>query len=68
MSIRGGVARGTEYRVTWKGSDVVDISSHGEPVRLYQRKLGVPKDIPAPPPRREGPPEGFDARPTEQKK
>jgi len=39
------------YQVTWRGSDVVDIHPHGEPLRLYQRLADVPKEVPAPPAR-----------------
>ncbi len=66
--VRKEVVAGAEYEVTWRGPDVVGISPEGEPLRLYQREAGRPKEIPAPPPRKEGGPGGFDVRPTEQKK
>ncbi len=59
--------RGVDMKIKWKGSDVVDVSPHGEPLRLYQRKLGVPKDIP-PPPRMSKEVARIDAAPTEQKR
>jgi len=68
VAARKETVRGVEYEVTWKGSDVVDIAPHGEPLRLYQRAVGVPKEIPEPPARKAGPVKGFDARPTEQKR
>ncbi len=39
---------GTDFRVTWKGGDVVELAPPGLPVRLYQRTVGVPKDYPRP--------------------
>lgn len=60
------VVRGVEYDVTWKGCDVVKMLPEGEPLKLYQRRAGVPKEIPSPPPRTEVSDEGFDAIPTEQ--
>ena len=55
--------RGTEYEVTWKGCDVVDLNPPGLPLRLYQRKLGVPKEIPRPTVER-GKTSGIVAKPT----
>lgn len=40
--------RGEEYKVSWRGSDVVDISPRGEHLRLYQRDLRIPKVYPSP--------------------
>lgn len=40
--------RGTEFTVTWRGNDVVDLSPEGEHVRLYQRDLSKPKYYPSP--------------------
>jgi hypothetical protein len=65
---RAECARDREYQVTWRGSDVVDMTPHGEPLRLYQRRADLPKEIPPPPPRKEGVPSALDARPTEQKR
>jgi hypothetical protein len=38
--------RGMDLTVLWRGCDVIDILPHGEPLRLYQRDLSVPKDYP----------------------
>ena len=38
--------RKTNYRVLWKGCDVVDIKPHGMPLRLYQRIMDVPYEVP----------------------
>ncbi len=65
---RTETAGGREFRVTWKGCDVVRIEPEGEPLKLYQRVAGRPKEIPPPPARKEGPSKGFEARPTEQKR
>ncbi|MFW5871029.1 MAG: hypothetical protein ACOCVH_00935 [Verrucomicrobiota bacterium] len=59
--------RGQDMDIKWKGSDVVEVSPPGEPLRLYQRKLGVPKDIP-PPPKISEEVTCIDAAPTEQKR
>lgn len=40
--------RGEEYKVSWRGCDVVDISPRGEHLRLYQRDLRIPKVYPTP--------------------
>ncbi|MBP3544022.1 MAG: hypothetical protein J6J86_07315 [Lachnospiraceae bacterium] len=40
--------RGAEYRIVWRGPDVVDILPHGEHMRLYQRNLDIPYDEPTP--------------------
>jgi len=63
---RKEVVRGTEYKVVWRGCDVVKILPEGEDLRLYQRTAGA-KRYPAPP-ERTPVSTGFDARPTEQRK
>lgn len=40
--------RNTEYEVSWRGSDIVEINPPGLPLRLYQRRLGIPKEYPQP--------------------
>ncbi|MFW6164261.1 MAG: hypothetical protein ACODAJ_15945 [Planctomycetota bacterium] len=65
--VRTDTVRAVEYAVTWKGCDVVDIAPRGEPLRLYQRVAGQPREVPPPPPRGTAKPKWFDARPTEQK-
>lgn len=40
--------RDTVFTVLWRGSDVVDILPHGEPMRLFQRDLSVPFEEPKP--------------------
>ena len=40
-------ARGMDLTVVWRGCDVIDILPHGEPLRLYQRDLSVPKEYPS---------------------
>jgi hypothetical protein len=60
--------RGRQYEVIWRGCDVIDILPHGEPLRLYQRVAGQPKDIPAPGPRTAAAPGKINAAPTEQKR
>jgi hypothetical protein len=66
---RKEIARGREVEVIWRGSDVVDIAPHGEPLRLYQRIAGAPKEIPSPPPRAGGSThQQWVAAPTEQKR
>ncbi|MEK4852211.1 hypothetical protein NST04_20350 [Paenibacillus sp. FSL H7-0756] len=40
--------RGEEYKVSWRGCDVVDIAPRGEHLRLYQRDLRIPKVYPTP--------------------
>ncbi len=39
---------GREYRVLWRGPDVIDILPHGEPLRLFQRDLTKPRSLPKP--------------------
>ena len=39
---------GQEYTVFWRGPDVVDITPHGEHLRLYQRDLRKEKVLPRP--------------------
>ena len=41
-------AAGREYTVFWRGPDVVDITPHGEHLRLYQRDLTKEKVLPRP--------------------
>ena len=41
-------AAGREYTVFWRGPDVVDITPHGEHLRLYQRDLRKEKVLPGP--------------------
>jgi hypothetical protein len=62
---RSEVVKGKEFKVLWRGPDVVDILPHGEPLRLYQRKLGVRKYYPRAPKvgTKDG---GFEAKPTQQ--
>jgi hypothetical protein len=57
--------RGTDLRVTWMGCDVIEMDPPGEPLRLYQRRLDVPKDFP-PPPGISDEVGKIDAKPTEQ--
>ncbi len=40
--------RGTDFRVVWRGCDVVDLLPRGEHVRLFQRDLSKPKYYPLP--------------------
>jgi len=69
QEVRNEFVADREYRVTWKGCDVVDISPHGEPLRLYQRQVGVAKEVPPPPARGHRAPERRElAGPTNQKK
>jgi len=42
------IVRGEEYKVLWRGPDVVDIFPHGGHQRIYQRDLNVPYEEPAP--------------------
>ena len=42
------IAAGQEYTVFWRGPDVVDITPHGEHLRLYQRDLRREKVLPKP--------------------
>lgn len=42
------MVRGTEFTVSWRGPDVVDISPKGEHVRLYQRDESIDKYYPTP--------------------
>ena len=63
--VRHENVRGTNFEVTWKGCDVVDMSPHGNPLMLYQRVEGATKEIPLPPDGEKG---GLDAVPTQQKK
>jgi hypothetical protein len=39
---------GREYKVLWRGCDVIDILPHGEHLRLFQRDLKSPKVLPKP--------------------
>ncbi|MDR0896571.1 MAG: hypothetical protein LBN04_01815 [Oscillospiraceae bacterium] len=39
---------GREYRVVWRGCDVIDLLPHGEHLRLYQRDLSRPPVLPTP--------------------
>ena len=39
---------GREYKVLWRGCDVIDILPHGEHLRLFQRDLSLPADLPKP--------------------
>lgn len=66
--IRTETFGGGEYTASWRGSDVVELLPEGEPIRLFQRRAGQPAEIPPPPPRMDGQPKGFDARPTQQKR
>lgn len=58
--------RGTTFRVTWRGCDVVNMSPPGNPLMLYQRVAGVPKQTPPPPGATTHP--AVKALPTEQKR
>ncbi len=40
--------RGREYTVTWRGSDVVELSPKAEHIRLFQRDLSIPRYYPTP--------------------
>lgn len=42
------VVRGREYKVYWRGSDVVDMTPRANHIRLYQRDTTVPKFYPRP--------------------
>ena len=46
--VRTEIVRGEEYKIVWRGPDVVDILPHGEHQRLYQRDLSVPYEEPTP--------------------
>jgi hypothetical protein len=39
---------GREYKVLWRGCDVIDILPHGEHLRLFQRALKQHKVLPKP--------------------
>ena len=39
---------GREYKVLWRGCDVIDILPHGEHLRLFQRDLSRPQVLPKP--------------------
>ncbi|MCR4620711.1 MAG: hypothetical protein K5663_01345 [Clostridiales bacterium] len=39
---------GRDYKVLWRGCDVIDILPHGEHLRLFQRDLSIPKVLPKP--------------------
>ena len=45
---RKETAAGRPYTVFWRGPDVVDITPHGEHLRLYQRDLRKEKVLPRP--------------------
>ena len=45
---RKETAAGQEYTVFWRGPDVVDMTPHGEHLRLYQRDLRREKVLPRP--------------------
>lgn len=65
---RTEVVGGRRFRVTWRGCDVVKLSPKGDPLRLYQRESGRPKEIPDPPPPGTRFGEALEMRPTEQRK
>ncbi len=67
-TVRCENVRGIDFTVTWKGCDVVDMTPRGNPLMLYQRKLGVPKEIPPAPGPGTGAKAKIDAKPTEQKR
>ena len=64
--VKGQVA-GADYETLWRGPDVIDLLPHGEPLRLYQRTLGIPKHYPVAPKKSDGKSKGFVAAPTQQK-
>ena len=64
-TVRNETARGTEYRVTWRGPDVVRMDPPGLPLKLYQRECGVANQYPQPAAAGSGP---VSMRPTEQKR
>ena len=39
---------GRDYKVLWRGCDVIDILPHGEHMRLFQRDLSKPAYLPTP--------------------
>lgn len=47
--VRQETVRGINFDVTWKGCDVVRLSPPGNPLALYQRVAGAPKDLPPTP-------------------
>lgn len=55
--------RAVELNVVWRGPDVVDITPHGNPLRLYQREKGMEKEYPRP----NGNAGSVEMKPTNQK-
>ena len=47
-SLRKEHCAGRDYKVLWRGCDVIDILPHGEHLRLFQRDLSVPRVLPVP--------------------
>ena len=47
--VRRETCRGLNLAVTWRGPDVVRMHPPGPPLRLYQRDLGRPRELPRPP-------------------
>ena len=39
---------GRDYKILWRGCDVIDILPHGEHMRLFQRDLRKPMSLPTP--------------------
>ncbi|MBQ3668529.1 MAG: hypothetical protein II920_04810 [Clostridia bacterium] len=46
--IKKEICAGREYKVLWRGCDVIDILPHGEHLRLYQRDSKAAKVLPQP--------------------
>ena len=46
--IRKEHCAGRDYKVLWRGCDVIDILPHGEHMRLFQRDLRKPMSLPTP--------------------
>ena len=47
-TIKKEYCAGREYRVLWRGCDVIDILPHGEHLRLFQRDMNSPAYLPTP--------------------
>ena len=47
-AVRKEHCAGREYKVVWRGCDVIDILPHGEHMRLFQRDLAQPRSLPTP--------------------
>lgn len=65
--VRNEIVGARPHKVTWRGCDVAHISPEGEPLRLYQRRTDIPKEIPAPP-RKKKLSAAMDLGPTQMKR